>query len=59
MLFRSVSLAVCLLYWLLSAWNVNHDLTIAVCFAGGLAFRLLAIRLKWRLPVFSYQERWE
>ena len=58
-LYASVSLAVCLLYWLLSAWNVNHDLNIAVCFAGGLAFRLLAIRLKWRLPVFSYQERWE
>ena len=58
-LYASVSLAVCLLYWLLSAWNVNHDINIAVCFAGGLAFRLLAIRLKWRLPVFSYQERWE
>ena len=58
-LYASVSLAVCLLYWLLSAWNVNHDINIAVCLAGGLAFRLLAIRLKWRLPVFSYQERWE
>ena len=58
-LYASVSLAVCLLYWLLSAWNVNHDLNIVVCFAGGLEFRLLAIRLKWRLPVFSYQERWE
>ncbi len=58
-LYASVSLAVCLLYWLLSAWNVNHDINIAVRFAGGLAFRLLAIRLKWRLPVFSYQERWE
>ena len=58
-LYASVSLAVCLLYWLLSAWNVSHDINIAVCFAGGLAFRLLAIRLKWRLPVFSYQERWE
>jgi len=30
-----------------------------VCFAGGLAFRLAAIRFKWRLPVFSYQQRWE
>ena len=58
-LYASVSLAVCLLYWLLSAWNVNHDINIAVCFAGGLAFRLLAIRLKWRLPVFSYQGRWD
>ena len=35
------------------------SVSLAVCFAGGLAFRLLAIRLKWRLPVFSYQERWE
>ena len=58
-LYASVSLAVCLLYWALEVLQVNQDVSIAVCFAGGLAFRMLAIRCGWRLPVFSYQERWE
>ena len=31
----------------------------ALCFAGGLGLRLAAIRFGWRLPVFSYQQRWE
>ena len=58
-LYASVSLAVCLLFLGLRALEVNPNLSTAVCFAGGLAFRLAAIRFHWRLPVFSYQQRWE
>ncbi|MBS0389734.1 MAG: trimeric intracellular cation channel family protein [Proteobacteria bacterium] len=58
-LYASVSLAVCLLFLALRAWEVNHNLNTAVCFVGGLALRLAAIRWHWRLPVFSYQQRWE
>ena len=58
-LYASVSLAVCILFLALQHFDLNPDVNIAVCFAGGLAFRLLAIRFKWRLPVFSYQQRWE
>ena len=54
-----MSLAVCLLLLALRAWDVGHDTGTAVCFAGGLARRLAAIRFHWRLPVFSYQQRWE
>ena len=58
-LYASVSLAVCLLFLAMRAWDVSHNLSIAVCFIGGLALRLAAIRWHWRLPVFSYQQRWE
>ncbi len=59
-LYASVSMAVCLLYLGLQWLEVTSIGTnTAICFAGGLAFRLAAIRLNWRLPVFSYQERWE
>ncbi|MBN9369037.1 MAG: trimeric intracellular cation channel family protein [Comamonadaceae bacterium] len=58
-LYASVSLAVCLLFLALQRFGVGSDLGIALCFASGLALRLLAIRFHWRLPVFSYQGRWE
>lgn len=58
-LYASVSLTVCLLFLGLQAAGVPLDANIAVCFAAGLAMRLLAIRFKWRLPMFSYQERWD
>ena len=58
-LYASVSMAVCLLFLALRAWDVEHNLSTAVCFVGGLALRLAAIRWHWRLPVFSYQQRWE
>lgn len=58
-LYASVSLAVCLLFLALRAWELNDNLNTAVCFIGGLALRLAAIRWHWRLPVFSYQQRWE
>ncbi len=58
-LYASVSLAVCLLFLALQRLGVGSDLGIALCFASGLTLRLLAIRFHWRLPVFSYQGRWE
>ena len=58
-LYASVSMAVCLLYLALQAWQIPEDISTAICFASGLALRLAAIRFHWRLPVFSYQQRWE
>lgn len=58
-LYASVSLTVCVLFLLLQRVPMNPDVGIALCFAAGLAFRLLAIHFKWRLPVFSYQEKWQ
>ena len=58
-LYASVSLTVCLLFLGLRAINVEPNTNTLVCFVGGLTFRLLAIHYKWRLPMFSYQQRWE
>ena len=58
-LYASVSMTVCLLYLGLQWLEVSIGTSTAICFAGGLALRLAAIRFGWRLPVFSYQERWE
>ncbi len=58
-LYASVSLAVCGLFLALRSFDVDTDLNTAVCFAGGLTLRLLAIWRGWRLPIFSYRERWE
>ena len=58
-LYASVSLTVCLMFLGLRYLDVSSNISTAICFAGGLAFRLAAIRFKWRLPVFSYQQRWE
>ncbi len=58
-LYASVSLTVCLMFLGLRYLDVSPNISTAICFAGGLAFRLAAIRFKWRLPVFSYQQRWE
>jgi len=58
-LYASVSLTVCLLFLGLRTLEVGSNLSTVVCFAGGLTLRLAAIRFKWRLPVFSYQQRWE
>src|SRR5690606_15345536 len=56
-LYASVSLAVCVLFLALQHFEVATGPGTAACFAGGLALRLLAIRFKWRLPTFSYQQR--
>ena len=59
-LYASVSLAVCALFLSLDALGVNIDLNTMICFAGGLALRLLAIWRGWSLPIFSYNDsRWE
>jgi hypothetical protein len=51
-LYASVSLSVCLMFLGLRYLDVSPNISTIVCFAGGLAFRLAAIRFKWRLPVF-------
>ncbi|WP_343591920.1 trimeric intracellular cation channel family protein [Paracidovorax wautersii] len=58
-LYASVSLTVCLLFLGLGELDVDDNVSTAVCFAAGLALRMAAIRFQWRLPVFSYQQRWE
>lgn len=58
-LYASVSLFVCALFLILRNLGVDGDLSMAACFAGGFAFRMLALRFGWRLPTFSYQERWD
>ena len=58
-LYASVSLAVCAIFLGLQALGVDTDLNTAISFTGGLTLRLLAIWAGWRLPIFSYQDRWE
>ncbi|MFA5597883.1 MAG: trimeric intracellular cation channel family protein [Pusillimonas sp.] len=58
-LYASVSLFVCALFLMLKAAGLGENITMLVCFTGGVTFRLLAIRFHWRLPVFSYDKRWE
>lgn len=58
-LYASVSLVVCLLFLLLGAAGLPVDANSALCFAGGLSLRLLAIRHSWQLPTFSYHRRWD
>lgn len=58
-LYASVSLAVCVLFLSLRAFGVDLDANTVISFAAGLALRLLAIWRGWRLPTFSYHQRWE
>lgn len=58
-LYASVSLVVCTLFLGLRAFGVGTDLNTAISFAAGLTLRLLAIWAGWKLPTFSYQQRWE
>ncbi len=58
-LYASVSLAVCVVFLVLRSLEVDTDVNTAICFAGGLTLRMLAIWRGWRLPIFSYRERWE
>ncbi len=58
-LYASISLAVCILFLGLRALDINFNINTIVCFVAGLAFRLSAIHFHWRLPMFSYQQRWE
>lgn len=58
-LYASVSLFVCVLFLLMQWLGVKENATMLICFGFGVAFRMLAIRFHWQLPVFSYQQRWE
>ena len=58
-LYASVSLAVCILFLVFGAIGLPIDANSALCFAGGLSLRLLAIRHGWQLPTFSYHRRWD
>ena len=58
-LYASVSLVVCCLFLVLRAFDVTDGLNTAISFGFGLALRMLAIWRGWKLPTFSYQQRWE
>lgn len=59
-IYASVSLVVCMLYLGLQQYGgLDHDVTTLVSFAVGLGLRLLAIWRSWKLPTFSYQQRWD
>ena len=58
-LYASVSLVVCCLFLLLRSLDFNPALNTSLSFAVGLALRMQAIRLGWKLPTFSYQRRWK
>lgn len=58
-LYASVSLFVCALFLALRAFGVDADLNTLLCFVVGFGFRMLALRFGWKLPTFSYQQRWE
>lgn len=58
-LYAIVSLAVCVLFLALSTLGVPATWNTAISFAAGLALRLLAIWLGWRLPTFSYRQSWD
>ena len=58
-LYASVSLVVCCLFLGLRALDVNQELTTVLSFAVGIAMSMLALRYGWKLPTFSYQQRWE
>ncbi len=58
-LYASVSLFVCVLFLGLKSAGVDDGLNMLSCFVLGFGFRMLALRQSWRLPTFSYQQRWE
>lgn len=58
-LYASVSLFVCALFLALRAAGLEADLNTLLCFVLGFAFRMLALRYGWKLPTFSYQQRWD
>lgn len=58
-LYASVSLIVCCLFLSLRAFDVNISVNTTLSFVVGLGLRMLAIRYSWKLPTFSYQQRWD
>lgn len=58
-LYASVSLFVCALFLALRSLGVDTDLNTVASFVIGFGFRMLALRFSWKLPTFSYQQRWD
>jgi uncharacterized membrane protein YeiH len=58
-LYAVVSLTVCGLFLGLRELGVHTDLNTVISFCVGLALRLLAIACGWKLPTFSYRQRWD
>jgi uncharacterized membrane protein YeiH len=58
-LYASVSLVVCCLFLALQAVGVHQEINTVASFVVGIAMRMLALRFGWKLPTFSYQQRWE
>ncbi|MEF7617536.1 trimeric intracellular cation channel family protein [Aquincola sp. MAHUQ-54] len=58
-LYASVSVVVCCLFLGLDALGLGETVSTVSSFAVGLTLRMLAIGRGWRLPTFSYQQRWE
>ena len=58
-LYASVSLLVCALFLLLRGQGLDNSLNTVLCLVAGFAFRMLALRHRWKLPTFSYQQRWD
>lgn len=58
-LYASISLLVALLYLYLLERGVDHDINMLASFSVGLALRMIAIRWRLSLPIFSYAPgRW-
>ena len=55
-LYASVSIVTGLFYSLSFVLKVNDELWTALTFVLGLSFRLLAIRYKWEMPKFVFEE---
>lgn len=58
-LYASVSLFVCALFLAMRSLGIDTDINTLACFAIGFGFRMLALRFAWKLPTFSYQQRWD
>jgi uncharacterized membrane protein YeiH len=55
-LYASVSAVTGVIYVAALGAGLNHDIATALAFAVGLPFRLLAIRFKWEMPKFVFNE---
>ena len=55
-LYASVSIVTGLFYSMSFGLKVNEELWTALTFVLGLSFRLLAIRYKWEMPKFVFEE---
>lgn len=58
-LYASVSLFVCALFLAMKSLDVDPSLNMVLCFVVGFGFRMLALGYGWKLPTFSYQQRWD